>query len=277
MNSSAMKWREVFQRDGFVIVENVVSPDLLKRLRNCLSGIQRGHAKLEPPFKSRTYFTNPGSTSTDKTPPRQQVRLISDVTIFGWPFKELICVPSLLEVLESLLGTPEFAFRYASCRIRHAGEKAGDFHREATPYAQTDPSGIVCIIPLEEMSAENGGTRFIKSSHLLTDEETMACSVADRTLRNWPSSEIVTPTVPAGAGLFFNYKIIHSTGPMQDTSTPRRTVLMVWESEHTLSTRPARFAYDGLRPRSQLPDYQKQLQMTFPHLFVKRLAARSLR
>jgi ectoine hydroxylase-related dioxygenase (phytanoyl-CoA dioxygenase family) len=269
METTAWTWNEALQQNGFVVVENVVPPSLLTRLRNCVNGIQKGYAKLERRLKSRTYFRNFGEALPEKTEPLQQVSFISDIAMFGWPFRELICCPVLLEVLETLFDTPEFVFRYASCRVRHADEKAGDFHREATPYAQTDPRGLVCILPLEEMSAENGGTRFIKNSHLLTDEEAMTCAVAERLLEKWPASTIVTPAVPAGAGLFFNYKIIHSTGSMREQSPPRRTVLTVWESEHTLSTRAARFAYDGLRPRSKLPQYQQQMRMTFPSLFAK--------
>lgn len=269
MNTDS-SWRDRFEQQGFLVVENVLSAQVLTRLRRTVEGIVRCHSKLASSLRGRLRFagTPPWENfalSNVVAPPCQQ---IGDLTLFGRPFVELLCHAPLLDVIETLLGTSEFAFRHSGCRIRHTGDPAaisgGDFHREADPLRYTSPHGLVTILPLEEMSSANGGTRFIRGSHRISDEAAMSCCVAQNLLPDEGSGQILTPTVPAGAVLFVSYKVIHAAGPMEAASALRRTITLDWTGKDALPTMFMRPAHSGLRPRSQVAAYQEQMRMTFP-------------
>jgi ectoine hydroxylase-related dioxygenase (phytanoyl-CoA dioxygenase family) len=75
--------------------------------------------------------------------------------------------------------------------------------------------------------------------------------------------ERVIPSCPAGSGLFFSSKTLHAAGHNR-SEAPRRTLLSEWAGPGVLPTSAERHAYQGLKPRSEDPAYQKQMRLTFP-------------
>ena len=71
---------------------------------------------------------------------------------------------------------------------------------------------------------------------------------------------------PAGSGIFFTDKVLHAAGHNRSEQA-RRTILTEWAGADALPTSPVRYAYQGLRPRTKEPLYQKQFRMTFPQRF----------
>lgn len=57
------------------------------------------------------------------------------------------------------------------------------------------------------------------------EEPGAVCAIID--VEEWGLRAIVPKAVPSGAGRFINYKSIHSTGPMEESSPSLRAVLMV--------------------------------------------------
>ena len=268
--SVAELWWRTYDEEGFVVVDDVISPLLLVRMRRFLAGIERRHPRLPPYLRSRVQLQQPrdGSLTAELSSQPSQVAALGDVAIFGAPFEELIFLPKLLDVVEALVGGCEFSFRYAGLGVRlstHATSKAEDFHREANPRSVTEPRGVVAILPLEKMDASNGGTRFVCGSHRISDAEAMQGS---RQVNLTPCEEdVVTPTVEAGSVLFFGHKVIHAAGPMEADAMARRTIFMDWLAPGVLPTTFGRRAYDGIRPRSQLLEYRQQRTMSFPWRF----------
>jgi ectoine hydroxylase-related dioxygenase (phytanoyl-CoA dioxygenase family) len=198
------------------------------------------------------------------------VRQIADLGLFAPLFAELIAYPPLLDVLEILFASPEFSFleivgRPKAARVGN-GISNGSFHRD-TPFADfTTANTITALLALDDMTGRNGATSFIRGSHQVSDEE-----AAQPCWRDVPPDRVhladrVDVRCPAGSGVFFTDKVLHGAGHNR-SEQPRRTILTEWAGADTLPTSPARSSYQGLRPRSQEPPYQKQLRMTFPQLF----------
>ena len=190
--------------------------------------------------------------------------------VFARAFAELICHAPLLEVLETLFASPEFSFTYMVGRPKAArvgnGISNGHFHRDAPFEDATSTNTVIALLCLDDLAGDNGATSFIRGSHQVSDEEAADPRWREVAADRLDLRERVDIRCPAGAGVFFSSKVLHAAGHNR-SDHPRRTILSEWAGPGVLPTSPVRYAYQGLRPRSKDPLYQKQTRMTFPQLF----------
>lgn len=67
--------------------------------------------------------------------------------------------------------------------------------------------------------------------------------------------------------MLFHVNVIHGGGPNR-SEIPRRNVIGIWAGPDAYPVTPARYAYQGLAPRSRDPARQRQMRMTFPRLYA---------
>jgi ectoine hydroxylase-related dioxygenase (phytanoyl-CoA dioxygenase family) len=278
MEHAPEQWRRAYEAVGFVIVQDLLDPTLVSRLRQDMDKITAGVEGLpsrlkEKIFLERDHVRNNPQWYTGLLAPEDcgaAVRQIADLALFAPAFAELICRPSLLEVLETLFASPEFSFTYMVGRPKAArvgnGISNGNFHRDAPFEDTTSTDTVIALLCLDDMAGHNGATSFIRGSHQVTDAEAADPRWREVAADNLDLRERVDVRCPAGSGIFFSSKILHAAGHNR-SDHPRRTILSEWAGPGVLPTSPVRHAYQGLRPRSQDPLYQKQTRMTFPHLF----------
>jgi ectoine hydroxylase-related dioxygenase (phytanoyl-CoA dioxygenase family) len=272
------EWRSAYRDDGFLIVQDLLDSALVSTLRDGLDKITGGVASLPPHlqekiFLERDHVRNNPQWYTGILAPEDcgaAVRQVADLGLFAPAFAELICHPLLLEVLETLFASTEFSFTYMVGRPKAArvgnGISNGNFHRD-TPFEDTTSTDtVIALLCLDGMAGDNGATRFIRGSHQVSDEEAADPRWRDVAADRLDLGERVVVRCPAGSGVFFSSKVLHAAGHNR-SDRPRRTILSEWAGPGVLPTSPVRYAFQGLRPRSQDPLYQKQARMTFPHLF----------
>jgi ectoine hydroxylase-related dioxygenase (phytanoyl-CoA dioxygenase family) len=272
------EWQRVYQDQGFLIVEELLDPAMLSRLREGVERITGNVEGLSPRLKEKIFLerdhvkNNPQWYSGILAPEDcgSAVRQIADLGMFGPLFADLICYPALLDVLEALFQSSEFSFTYMVGRPKAArvgnGISDGHFHRD-TPFEDfTASNTIVAILCLDDMTGDNGATTFIRGSHRVSDEEAANPCWRDVPADGLPLAEKVEARCPAGSGVFFTSKILHAAGHNR-SEQPRRTILSEWVGPAILPTSPVRYAYQGLKPRSKDFVYAKQVEMTFPNLF----------
>jgi ectoine hydroxylase-related dioxygenase (phytanoyl-CoA dioxygenase family) len=268
-------WRSAYQDDGFVIVQDIFDFALLSRLREGLDQITGGIAGLAPRLREKIFLerdhvrNNPQWYSGILAPEDcgGAVRQVADLALFAPAFAGLICHTLLLEVLETLFASPEFSFTYMVARPKAArvgnGISNGHFHRD-TPFEDTTSSNtVIALLCLDNMAGDNGATSFIRGSHQVSDAEAADPRWREVAADCLDLGERVDVRCPAGAGVFFSSKILHAAGHNRSDHA-RRTILSEWAGPGVLPNSPMRYAYQGLRPRSKDPLYQKQMRMTFP-------------
>jgi ectoine hydroxylase-related dioxygenase (phytanoyl-CoA dioxygenase family) len=279
MKHAPEEWRREFHDDGFVIVQDLFDSALLSRLREGMDQITGGVESLRPHRKEKIFLerdhvrNNPQWYSGILAPEDcgGAVRQIADLGLFAPLFAELIAYPPLLDVLETLFGSPDFSFiqmvgRPKAARVGN-GISNGSFHRD-TPFADfTSADTITALLSLDDMTGINGATSFIRGSHKVSDEEAARPCWRDAPPDRLNLGDRVDVRCPAGSGIFFTDKVLHAAGHNR-SEQPRRTILIEWAGSDALPTSPVRYSYQGLRPRSQEPLYQKQFRMTFPQLFA---------
>jgi len=278
MKHAPEEWRRAFQGDGFVIVQDLLDSALVSRLRDGMDQITGGVERLPPHLKEKIFLerdhvrNNPQWYSGILAPEDcgVAVRQIADLGLFTPLCAELIAYPPLLDVLESLFASPEFSFiqmvgRPKAARVGN-GISNGSFHRD-TPFTDfTTADTITALLSLDDMTGSNGATSFIRGSHKVSDAEAAKPCWRDVPPDCLNRGDRVDVRCPAGSGIFFTDKVLHAAGHNRSEQA-RRTILTEWAGADALPTSPVRYAYQGLRPRSKEPPYQKQVGMTVPQLF----------
>ncbi|HEX8164000.1 MAG TPA: phytanoyl-CoA dioxygenase family protein [Pyrinomonadaceae bacterium] len=276
-------WKRRYRDEGFVVVPDLLDPATLSALGERLSGIVENLDALPPELGRKIFLerdhvkNNPQWYAGVLTPEEcgDAVRQVEDLPLFDAAFAELICYPPLLDVLEALFGGTEFGFNHLIGRPKAArvgnGVSDGNFHRD-TPFEDfTFSNTLVVILCLDDMTGENGATAFIRGSHRVSDEEARRPHWREVPTERINLEDRVEVRCPAGAGVFFNSKILHAAGHNR-SAAPRHTILFEWAGPDVLPTSPVRYAYQGLKPRSKDPAYAKQIRMAFPLLFASRPA-----
>lgn len=274
-------WKHAYRDEGFVVVPDLLDPATLSTLRVQLKRITENPDALTPGLRGKIFFerehvkNNPQWYEGVLTPEEcgASVRQIDDLPLFDAAFAELICHPPLLDVLEALFESSEFSFNYLVGRPKAArvgnGISDGNFHRD-TPFEDfTFSNTLVVILCLNDMTGENGGTSFIRGSHKVSDEEARKPLWREVGNDRVNLDDRVVVRCPAGGGVFFNSKILHAAGHNR-SDEPRDTILSEWVGPDVLPTSPVRYAYQGLKPRSKDPAFERQIRMAFPQLFAAR-------
>ncbi|HVF54719.1 MAG TPA: phytanoyl-CoA dioxygenase family protein [Pyrinomonadaceae bacterium] len=275
MNYEPAAWRKAYREDGYVIVPDLIDPRTLALLRERLDRITRDPSALSPDLRGKLFFerqhvaNNPKITDITPEECGDSVRQIEDLALFDSAFAELICYPPLLDVLEVLFESDEFGFYLLQARPKAArfGNGIMNFHRDTPSEQFTSADTATALLFLDEVTPKNGPTVLARGSQRVSDEEAGRKCWLDVAEEELNSESLVEALCPAGAGLFFSSKIIHAARHNR-SARPRRTILSGWAGPGVLPTSAARLPYQGLRPRSKTAAREKQVRMSFPHLFV---------
>src|SRR5690606_23172071 len=116
MKHDPERWLHDYQTYGYVVVEDVVSPDLLAAMRQELDRIMATPRDLPPHLQRHITYEHeyvkrkPGVTELNDQQMGDAIKLLMELPLFAPVFRDLILYPPLLDVLETLFGSSEFHF-----------------------------------------------------------------------------------------------------------------------------------------------------------------------
>ena len=265
------RWLADYERDGYVVIPDCIDPPTLARLRDALDRIAAGFAKLPPDLRHHIKFETdflkfqPNMNDLTAEQVGGAIKLIMELPLFDKAFAELILYDPLLDVLQTLFGTSEFAFHNYKAIIKAPRVSSAFVWHRDLPYLQhSSPNLITALLCMDDMTEANGATVVYPGTHRIPHEKVTPADVAipeDKL----PDSPRVTVCCPAGSAVLFHVNIIHGGGPNR-SDVPRRNIISIWTGPNTYSGIAHRFAYQDLMPRSQDPHRRKQLKMAFPKL-----------
>lgn len=257
-------WRRDYDQAGYLVVENALDATLLSRLRDAVEKIEQAVANDTLPShlrrgvsleRDRTRGLSSGASDSDA------ISNIMELPLFDPLFRDLIVYDRVLDILEALFQTSEFAFHNYKCICKMPGGRAAfQWHRDL-PYLQhTSPNLLTCMLCLDAMTEQNGATVVCPGTHRVPHE---AVKPQDTDI---PASDVpaerVTVVCPAGSAVVFHVSLIHG-GPPNQTQTKRRNVIGIWSGPDAYPTTGARYAYQGVMPRSRDSARQQQIAQTF--------------
>ena len=147
-----------FQRDGFVLVENFLSPDELTTLQHELT---RYIDQVVPHLSSRHVFYEAG----DNGP----IKHLTSLDLHDDFFKQMLSRPATLQVVEACLGTPAEPFA-SEVFYKHAHVGTETPYHQDNAYLHFDPAdGVVVWIALDDVTLDNGAMHYRKGAYELGD------------------------------------------------------------------------------------------------------------
>src|SRR5687767_7543911 len=150
----AVEAMEAIRRDGYVIIENLLSASELGAVREALV-----------PYLDRQFGRN--AFEGKKT------ERIYSLVGKGKPFADLVEHPLVLEVCDAFLQ-PNYLLTASQAIRIHPGEALQGFHTDDSFFPMPRPRpplSIATIWAIDDFTAENGATRVIPKSHLWGDEK----------------------------------------------------------------------------------------------------------
>lgn len=132
----------------------------------------------------------------------------------GRVFRELVEHPLAVEMMTDLLG-PDFLLSSLTANIARPGGRPMYLHTDQGYVEFWTPRPVVANIAwmLDDFTDENGGTRLLPGSHIMTDW---------RAERSRPT---IAAEGPAGAALVFDGRLIHGTGANRTADQHRHAIL----------------------------------------------------
>jgi hypothetical protein len=207
---------EAIDRDGVVMVENAIPPDLLAALNadfdQLIAGAQPGTPNH---IKWLRGFMGYKTVRIDGLPGKSKafIDLLQHPLALGMAdhYLKPACLHYLLSTAQLIeIQTDE------SVQVLHRDDSAW-LHdpmptaRDVAPTERTQQLEVVVLYALSDFTADNGATRVVPGSHL------------------WPADrepqehEVVAAEMPAGSAIYYTGKTLHGGGP-NSTDTMRRAL-----------------------------------------------------
>jgi ectoine hydroxylase-related dioxygenase (phytanoyl-CoA dioxygenase family) len=233
--------KTVFEEEGYLVVENLLSPE---ELVECQAEILRLHklaAELEAKGENGHFQREPYAKNESQEMASQRVaddglpvlRKAENTRQYSEVFRRLSVHPKLIQVVQNLLGPDLLLFRSTLMFKPAFHGSAHGIHQDSAYWPMEPPKLVTVSIALNDATPENGCFKVIPQSHKWglqswghiarkQDE-----SLTDHEDRDF-SDQIDVP-LSAGSALFFHSLMAHGSGPNQSPN-PRNTALYAYFS-----------------------------------------------
>jgi phytanoyl-CoA hydroxylase len=202
-----------YQRDGFLITEELLPSDLITALRDRITAIAAGHGPSFPQGDIEFEPTLDGGVSTT---PRKINRCAENDSVF----MSAASRNEILDIVERLIG-PDIQLFGSQCFLKPPGGVRKPYHQDSAYFTIQPRSLVTCWIALDDVTIENGCMWVIPGSH--RDgiyDHSQPWQVAGRFDMQVPDTDIdrsrETPiTLAAGSCSFHHSVLLHRSGPNQ--------------------------------------------------------------
>ncbi|WP_250469701.1 phytanoyl-CoA dioxygenase family protein [Caballeronia sp. GAFFF2] len=212
---------EQYAKEGYVVVTDVFSDDLVERMRRVTD-------ELVEQSRALTASNDVFDLAPSHTAQKPRVRRIKDPIKVDPVFMEALKHPKLIAALTSLLG-PNLRVRNTKLNLKeaHVGDPV-EWHQDWAFYPHTNQDVLAVGVMLDDCELENGPLLIIPDSHQSEihshHTDGYFCGAMDPTTSNVDFGKAVPCTGKAGSFSIHHARAIH--GSAENTSNrPRRLLL----------------------------------------------------
>ncbi len=231
---------EAYQRDGYIVVEDLVTDDELERLRSRLRNYTHGGRNSESLRIQVEPRVQRGELQVDH--PGDGIRKIDGLVEGDDRFRKLGLHPNILAIITQLLGPDIKLYRNSLLLKPPAVGSAKGMHQDS-PYWPIEPMDLCsCWFPLDAATLENGCMAVMPGGHkrgALPHVEVQDDYVIDEAY--YQADQMITVPMRAGSGLFFHSLLPHYTAPNRSKNW-RRAIALSYMSARS------RYTHDGAGP-----------------------------
>jgi ectoine hydroxylase-related dioxygenase (phytanoyl-CoA dioxygenase family) len=212
---------EFFAENGYLVVENLVSPENLARLRTQVDEVQNTILEAQASAKARqsgvAYIVEPGSNGGGTaTMAKPSLRKLAELAPNDEFFRSIASTPEILEIVRQLTGGGPKIMLYSDqvfLKPAFCGSEK-PLHQDNSYFKVTPNSaGVTCWMALDDATVENGCMHYIPGTHKLG-------LINHKEIKNTPhlipdvdfelGREVAVP-IPAGACIFHHLLCLHSS------------------------------------------------------------------
>ncbi|MCJ8332017.1 MAG: phytanoyl-CoA dioxygenase family protein [Lentisphaeria bacterium] len=220
-----------YEKDGFLIVENLVSPDEIKALQDRLRDYTHGERDRGMAIFQTEPSVEQGEITVEH--PGDGIRKIGKLVQHDALYRKLGSHPNILGVIETILG-PDIKLFRNDILVKPPGVGSAKSMHQDSPYWPIEPMSLCsCWFAIDDATVENGCMGVLPGAHKLgplahtnvTGELTIeeACYDLD---------DIIMAPMKAGSGLFFHSLLPHYTAPNISDTWRRAIALSYMSSKH---------------------------------------------
>jgi len=215
--------KQQYNRDGFIVIEQVIRPDEAARLLDRLDAIIKdpdrpaGIVLQVEPALQRAESSAVGFAAS--------IRKVDGLVENDAAFGALARDSRLIGIFSELLGPDIKLFRNSLMMKPAQHGSAKPYHQDSAYWSIDPPSLASCWLALDEATAQNGCMRVLPGSHtwgIIEHRHLADFQVDEVTLDT--SREVIVPLKPGGC-LFFHSLLLHATAP-NESSLPRRSMIL---------------------------------------------------
>ncbi len=226
-----------YQREGFLVANNLLSSELIASLRERIADIGAATVSGYPQNDIEYEPTPEGSPSTT---PRKINRCAENDPVFMAAARR----KEILDIVESLIG-PDIKLFGSQCFMKPPGGVQKPYHQDSAYFTIEPLSLVTCWIALDDVTRDNGCMWVIPGSHTgELHDHSQPWEVAGRVDKQIPDDKIdfsreVPILLSAGSCSFHHSVLLHRSGP-NNTDSHRRGLAIHYMSAHSRWTHPSK-------------------------------------
>jgi phytanoyl-CoA hydroxylase len=150
--------RDAYQRDGFIVVPDLLGPGELSELRQIIAELVAGAAAVDT--HTAVYDLEPGHTRAEP-----KVRRIKTPHEVHPAFHAVVRRPAVIEILTRLLG-PDLRLHSSKLNMKAAGYGSPvEWHQDWAFYPHTNDDVLAVGVMLDDMDLDNGPLLVTPGTH----------------------------------------------------------------------------------------------------------------
>ena len=223
--------KSAFDRDGFIVIESLLTQSDLEILRERIDAMAEG--KVEGvPLRMEEEALEGGLQEVEQ---RDKVWQIMDASSHDEAVFRHVSHPKILDIVEDLLGTPDIKLLTDQVLMKpaHHGSPVS-WHQDSAYWNTIDPPALVtCWTALDDVTEDNGCVRMVPGSH----KHGIYSHTRDTFLHvEGVDISLAVPIVmPAGGASFHLSTTVHGSGPNQTPNRRRGLATSYMRADSTYS------------------------------------------
>ena len=240
----------LFEEQGFLIVEDLLSSEIVEQCRKEIVRLHHVAAELETKGEraSGTFQREPYTDGANREDGLPVLRKVEDTRKYSTVFRDLASHPKLMVAVQNLIGKDLLLFRSTLMLKPAFHGSAHGLHQDSAYWPMEPPKLVTVSIALNDATTRNGCIKVIPGSHKWGLQE-WGHITRDKheTMTDREDLDVSTQTdVPLSAGnaVCFHSLMVHGSGANMSPN-PRNTALYAYFSPEV------RYVPQGTRPQEK--------------------------
>lgn len=219
---------ERFQHDGYLVIENFLTPDEVQRTKADIQRVSDEVADLDSDRPGFNFERQHGAGFTDNVPIRKGVlRKIQGAVFFVPEVKNVFTSKKMLDCMEDLMDRHEnyqgVYYHSSKVMFKAPGGVAKPWHQDAAYWRQFDPNQITVWIAIDDSSEENGCIWAVPGSHQLGHIPHVKAELQVEDSQIDLDQAVPVPVAPGGM-LIFHSLVLHKS-EKNESDKMRRAII----------------------------------------------------